>query len=61
MNEKKMKERKQKENEKVPQSAHNSKFKIHNCLFGGLAQLARASALQAEGQRFESVILHHGK
>ena len=26
---------------------------------GGLAQLARASALQAEGQRFESVILHH--
>ena len=25
---------------------------------GGLAQLARASALQAEGQRFESVILH---
>ena len=27
-------------------------------LEGGLAQLARASALQAEGQRFESVILH---
>ena len=26
---------------------------------GELAQLARASALQAEGQRFESVILHH--
>ena len=26
---------------------------------GGLAQLARASALHAEGQRFESVILHH--
>ena len=26
--------------------------------YGGLAQLARASALQAEGQRFESVILH---
>ena len=26
--------------------------------FGGLAQLARASALHAEGQRFESVILH---
>ena len=25
---------------------------------GELAQLARASALQAEGQRFESVILH---
>ena len=29
------------------------------CLFyGGLAQLARAPALQAGGQRFESVILH---
>ena len=28
-------------------------------VFGGLAQLARAPALQAGGQRFESVILHH--
>ena len=28
-------------------------------MFGGLAQLARASALQEEGQRFESVILHY--
>ena len=28
-------------------------------LSGGLAQLARAPALQAGGQRFESVILHH--
>ena len=27
-------------------------------LNGGLAQLARAPALQAGGQRFESVILH---
>ena len=27
-------------------------------LIGGLAQLARAPALQAGGQRFESVILH---
>ena len=27
-------------------------------LYGGLAQLARAPALQAGGQRFESVILH---
>ena len=26
--------------------------------FGGLAQLARAPALQVGGQRFESVILH---
>ena len=33
---------------------------IVNCPFrGGLAQLARAPALQAGGQRFESVILHH--
>ncbi len=30
-------------------------------LFGGLAQLARAPALQAGGQRFESVILHTEK
>ena len=29
-----------------------------HCPFGGLAQLARAPALQAGGQRFESVILH---
>ena len=28
---------------------------------GGLAQLARAPALQAGGQRFDSVILHHSK
>ena len=27
-------------------------------VIGGLAQLARAPALQAGGQRFESVILH---
>ena len=31
--------------------------KMTKCL-GGLAQLARAPALQAGGQRFESVILH---
>ena len=30
-------------------------------LFGGLAQLARAPALHAGGQRFESVILHSRK
>ena len=30
-------------------------------LTGGLAQLARAPALQAGGQRFESVILHSKK
>ena len=28
---------------------------------GGLAQLARAPALQAGGQRFESVILHQAE
>lgn len=28
---------------------------------GGLAQLARASALQAEGHRFDSDILHGAK
>ena len=31
----------------------------HQPSSGGLAQLARAPALQAGGQRFESVILHH--
>ena len=30
----------------------------HLAYFGGLAQLARAPALHAGGQRFESVILH---
>ena len=33
----------------------------HSLHSGGLAQLARASALQAEGQRFDSVILHFWK
>ena len=28
-------------------------------IYGGLAQLARAPALHAGGQRFESVILHN--
>ena len=31
---------------------------LYNISTGGLAQLARAPALQAGGQRFESVILH---
>ena len=31
---------------------------ISSLSLGGLAQLARAPALQAGGQRFESVILH---
>ena len=30
-------------------------------VYGGLAQLARALALQARGHRFESDILHHQK
>ena len=30
-------------------------------VIGGLAQLARAPALHAGGQRFESVILHNSK
>ena len=34
---------------------------IMNYYLGGLAQLARAPALQAGGQRFESVILHHDR
>ena len=46
---------------------HGSRFMVHglkpltvNRSLGGLAQLARAPALQAGGQRFESVILHNG-
>ena len=30
-------------------------------MYGGIAQLARAPALQAGGQRFESAYLHHNK
>ncbi len=36
----------------------NFQFPIIDSPYGGLAQLARAPALQAGGQRFESVILH---
>ena len=36
----------------------NCQFPIIDSPSGGLAQLARAPALQAGGQRFESVILH---
>lgn len=35
------------------------KPKLKLRLIGGLAQLARASALQAEGQGFESLNLHY--
>ena len=34
---------------------------LRTLFYGGLAQLARAPALQAGGQRFESVILHVGE
>ena len=40
----------------LPLSIDNGQLIILSC--GGLAQLARAPALQAGGQRFESVILH---
>ena len=36
-------------------------FKSIAYYFGGLAQLARALALQARGHRFDSDILHHTK
>ena len=44
-------------------SDDNCQLSIVNYQFseGGLAQLARAPALQAGGQRFESVILHYLK
>ena len=38
--------------------SNNKEINKENPLFGGLAQLARAPALHAGGQRFESVILH---
>ena len=38
----------------------NENLGLHS-INGGLAQLARAPALQAGGQRFESVILHLGR
>ena len=41
----------------MPSSLYFSYLKF----FGGLAQLARAPALQAGGQRFESVILHDSR
>ena len=37
--------------------ANDQIFYVQN--FGGLAQLARAPALQAGGHRFDSDILHH--
>ena len=36
-------------------------YTLGTIAIGGLAQLARAPALQAGGQRFESVILHSKK
>ena len=42
----------------LPGTTSDSKVSILNWEPGGLAQLARAPALQAGGQRFESVILH---
>ena len=41
---------------------HFQIFKLPHCqINGGLAQLARASALHAEGHRFDSDILHHNR
>ena len=48
-----------KRHDKVCLGLHLIECSLH--LFGGLAQLARAPALQAGGQRFESVILHFCK
>ena len=47
--------------ERSSELAHENSFKDYGngvLKQGGLAQLARAPALQAGGQRFESVILH---
>ena len=45
-------------NKKIIDNCQFCKWIVVNLINGGLAQLARASALHAEGQRFESVILH---
>ena len=42
----------------IGESQCSKGFKAWDYKLGGLAQLARAPALQAGGQRFESVILH---
>ena len=34
-------------------------MQLVNAICGGIAQLARAPALQAGGQEFESLYLHH--
>ena len=60
--EQKAKSEKQKANKFQAGREKEQSFKLSPLSFrlinGGLAQLARASALHAEGQRFESVILH---
>ena len=46
---------------KIGEDSHFQIFKLphYQIRNGGLAQLARASALHAEGHRFDSDILHH--
>ena len=44
-----------------PQSKRACQDEFSGSKLGGLAQLARAPALHAGGQRFESVILHRLK
>ena len=43
----------------LPGTTSKNDTLVWNEKYGGLAQLARAPALQAGGQRFESVILHY--
>ena len=38
---------------------HTIMIKSFSLVYGGVAQLARAPALQAGGHRFDSVHLHH--
>ena len=48
----------EKETRKKTRDADSVRLLFTSLLHGGLAQLARAPALHAGGQRFESVILH---
>ena len=44
---------------RVPRTDGRKEIDRKRVRHGGIAQLARAPALQAGGQRFESVYLHH--
>ena len=50
---------KEKEKSSEKFTVYFSMYFLVHCLYGGVAQLARAPALQAGGQEFDSPHLHH--